>query len=76
MKRGHVPIRTCKSCGKKAPKHALNRFVFEQGSLVGDDQGWGYGFYCCPDTICQAKMYKKLKKQKKSVPIRNEDGSN
>lgn len=73
-----MPIRTCKSCGRKAPKDELNRFVFEQGCLVCDDQhqGGGYGFYCCPDMACRTKIDKKVRKQKKSVPIRNEDGSN
>ncbi|MCL7487277.1 MAG: DUF448 domain-containing protein [Desulfobulbaceae bacterium] len=70
MKRGHVPIRTCRSCRRKAPKHELSRFVLEHGRLVDDDQGQGqgqgrgYGFYCCPDTACRTMIYKKLRKQK------------
>lgn len=65
MKRGHVPIRTCKSCGKKAPKRELNRFVLEYGHLVAVNQGRGHGLYCCPDPDCREKIDKKLRKQKK-----------
>ncbi len=64
MKRGHMPIRTCKGCGKKALKFELSRFVLEKGYLVKNDQGKGYGFYCCPDGDCRARFYKKLRKQK------------
>lgn len=63
MKRGHLAIRTCRSCGRKAPKQEMNRFVLEQERLVEDDQGKGYGLYCCPDTVCRTKMDKKLKKK-------------
>lgn len=63
MKRGHVPTRTCKSCGKRTSKDKLNRFVLEQGFLV-EGQGDGYGFYCCPETECRIKIEKKLRKQK------------
>ncbi|HER62938.1 MAG TPA: DUF448 domain-containing protein [Desulfobacteraceae bacterium] len=76
MKRGHVPIRTCRSCRRKAPKHELSRFVLEHGRLVDDDQGRGYGFYCCPRNACRTMIDKKLRKQKIVRADKDEDGSN
>lgn len=63
MKRGHVPIRTCRSCGKRTSKDKLNRFTLDQGALV-ESQEDGYGLYCCLDTECRTKIEKKLRKQK------------
>ena len=75
MKRGHVPVRTCLGCRKKAPGHELRRFVLREGRLVEDTTGTGYGLYCCPGEECWTKLLKKLRKQ---IVVRadKEDGSN
>ncbi|GAB4340494.1 MAG: hypothetical protein Kow0089_14250 [Desulfobulbaceae bacterium] len=66
MKRGHVPIRTCRGCGKKAPKSELVRFVLDQGRLVEDDRGRGYGVYCCPAEVCRDKARTRIRKHKRN----------
>ena len=63
MKRGHIPVRACKGCGKKAPKKSLIRFVTEPGELK-NDQNSGYGLYCCPEEACRERLQIRFKKQK------------
>lgn len=64
MRRGHVPERTCRGCGRKEPQSELVRFVAVQGRLVEDAQRHlpGKGMYCCDHESCRNRMTKKSKK--------------
>jgi hypothetical protein len=71
MKRGHMPMRTCKVCRRRAPKQELQRWVVEEGCLVADERqlAVGYGVYCCREESCRERLGKKLgKKNKKIAP--------
>jgi predicted RNA-binding protein YlxR (DUF448 family) len=48
---GHVPIRTCAGCGRKAPQAELQRFHAEGGELV-PGPGPGRGVYTCRRLAC------------------------
>lgn len=52
--KGHVPTRTCISCGAKRSKKELIRLILDaQGLLVRDDgKQQGRGAYVCPDRGC------------------------
>jgi predicted RNA-binding protein YlxR (DUF448 family) len=65
MKRGHIPIRTCRGCGRKVSKLELVRLVMVNGALVEDpDQNVaGRGVYCCRNEQCRTR----LKKNKKTL---------
>lgn len=76
MKRGHVPVRTCRGCGKKMPKHALERYILDRGRPVEGASAPGYGYYCCPEPVCRTKMQNKLRKHKKVRAYKERDGSN
>jgi predicted RNA-binding protein YlxR (DUF448 family) len=59
--RGHIPIRTCVSCGEKRNKRELIRFVIrEEDRLVRDDLGRysGRGAYVCHARSCLEKLLK------------------
>lgn len=81
MKRGHVPMRTCRVCRRQAPKQEFNRLVVQQGLLVDDERQLapGYGVYCCRDGTCRERLGKKLGKRKQKIApvaqLHNEDGS-
>ena len=64
MRRGHVPERTCRGCGRKGPQLKLVRFVVVEGRLVEDEQRRlpGKGVYCCNQENCRNRMAKKSKK--------------
>lgn len=64
MRRGHVPERTCRGCGRKGPQAALIRLVVVDGALAEDrgKQLSGKGFYCCDQQECRVRMAKKVKK--------------
>ena len=82
MKRGHIPVRTCKACGRKAPKTELVRMVLLDGRLSADENRHqtGRGIYCCREKACGERLAGKSgKRRKKVVPSaqkRKEDGSN
>ncbi|XCN72608.1 MAG: DUF448 domain-containing protein [Candidatus Electrothrix aestuarii] len=61
MKRGHVPIRTCKGCGRKAEKSELIRLVWCEGSLQEDlgSRMSGRGVYTCRNKQCRSRLAKK-----------------
>ncbi len=64
MRRGHVPERTCRGCGRKGPQSTLVRLGVAAGALV-EDQGKqlpGKGLYCCAQQECRARMTKKIRK--------------
>jgi predicted RNA-binding protein YlxR (DUF448 family) len=51
--RGHVPVRTCAGCGRKAPKSQLRRFVARGGRLaVAGPADPGRGAYTCDRLLC------------------------
>ena len=57
--RGHIPMRTCVSCGKKRNKQELIRFVMnKEERLVRDDLGRypGRGAYVCNAPSCLKKL--------------------
>lgn len=81
MRRGHVPLRTCRVCRRKAPKQEFQRLVNLQGHLV-DDAGQdapGYGVYCCRDGVCRERLGRKLGRRNRKIAsagqLPNEDGS-
>jgi uncharacterized protein len=50
---GHVPVRTCAGCGRRAPKAELVRFVARDGALVQGTSGApGRGVYTCRRLSC------------------------
>ena len=50
---GHVPIRTCAGCGRRAPKAELIRFVARDGALAEAGRGaTGRGAYTCRRLSC------------------------
>lgn len=59
--KGHIPIRTCISCGAKRRKRELIRLVVnEGGQLIKDDQGkvQGRGAYVCKRESCREQLLK------------------
>jgi predicted RNA-binding protein YlxR (DUF448 family) len=59
--KGHIPLRTCISCGKKRNKKALIRLALDQhGQLVRDDLGkkQGRGAYICKSVSCLENLSK------------------
>ncbi|MBW1900480.1 MAG: YlxR family protein [Deltaproteobacteria bacterium] len=58
--KGHVPVRTCISCGTKRGKKELIRLILDShGLLVRDDgKGQGRGAYVCPDRSCWENLKK------------------
>jgi predicted RNA-binding protein YlxR (DUF448 family) len=65
MKRGHIPIRTCRGCGRKVQKLELVRLAMVNGALVEDPAQIvaGRGVYCCRNELCRTR----LKKNKKTL---------
>ncbi|MCI5156912.1 MAG: DUF448 domain-containing protein [Candidatus Electrothrix sp. AUS1_2] len=63
VKRGHVPIRTCRGCGRKAEKSELIRLVWCEDSLQEDSDGRmsGRGVYVCRNKQCRSRLAKKKK---------------
>ena len=65
--KGHIPLRTCISCGEKRNKKELIRLALDRhGQLVRDDLGQkqGRGAYICNSVSCLENLsnHKKLKK--------------
>lgn len=59
--KGHVPIRTCMSCGEKRSKRVLIRLVVNrEGQLIRDDKGavHGRGGYVCRSKSCREQLLK------------------
>jgi predicted RNA-binding protein YlxR (DUF448 family) len=57
--KGHVPVRTCVSCGAKRSKKEMLRFVLgEDKELVRDDSGHraGRGAYACKGSSCVERL--------------------
>jgi predicted RNA-binding protein YlxR (DUF448 family) len=59
--KGHIPIRTCISCGAKRRKRELIRLVVNGGGqIIKDDQGkvQGRGAYVCKREFCREQLSK------------------
>jgi predicted RNA-binding protein YlxR (DUF448 family) len=57
--KGHIPVRTCLSCGAKRSKSELIRLgLTPENRLVRDDQGTrrGRGAYVCKNKSCLEKL--------------------
>jgi hypothetical protein len=57
--KGHVPVRTCLSCGAKRSKYELIRLgLTPENLLVRDNHGaWqGRGAYVCKNKNCREKL--------------------
>lgn len=63
-----VPVRTCVSCGRKAPKRELTRFTWQDAAPAVDSIGnkAGRGAYCCKSEKC-LKMFEKQHKKWKRI---------
>lgn len=69
MKRGHVPLRTCRGCGCKRPQEELQRLVYRQGNLVESEKGIGRAVYCCRSMICWNRLQKNKKILKRAFRL-------
>jgi predicted RNA-binding protein YlxR (DUF448 family) len=59
--KGHIPKRTCVSCGAKRTKHELIRLVVNgEGQLIRDHEGkaQGRGAYVCKSESCREQLSK------------------
>jgi predicted RNA-binding protein YlxR (DUF448 family) len=57
--KGHVPIRSCVSCGTKKAKHDLTRLLLNgAGQVIRDDKGraQGRGAYVCKSKSCREQL--------------------
>ena len=63
MKRGHVPVRTCRGCGRKAPQVELVRLVMQEGALKEDPgrRESGRGVYVCNNELCRTRLERNKK---------------
>jgi len=71
MRRGHVPLRTCRGCGVKQPQQALQRFVYRQGKLVESENALGRGVYCCRDEACWKRLLNNKKILKRAFRLKD-----
>ena len=75
--KGHIPIRTCISCGAKRSKEDFIRLILdEEGRLIRDDQGKGQGrgAYVCNNKSCKEQLKKENRlnrafRSRKSISI-------
>ena len=63
MRRGWIPERTCRGCGRKVPQNELTRFVVVAGRLVEDRllRMDGRGVYCCGEKTCRDRLARNRK---------------
>jgi predicted RNA-binding protein YlxR (DUF448 family) len=59
---GHIPLRTCVVCGRRAPQGQLLRLALEQGRLRPDPRRRlpGRGAYLCPTKTCLQALRTRL----------------
>jgi predicted RNA-binding protein YlxR (DUF448 family) len=65
--KGHIPVRTCVSCGAKRSKKEMIRFVLGQDKrLVRDDSGRraGRGAYACRVSSCIERLMNRRRFEK------------
>ena len=62
-RRGHVPERTGRGCGRRGPQADLVRFVVAGGRLSEDRLRTmpGRGVYCCDAAVCRGRLAKNRK---------------
>jgi hypothetical protein len=66
--KGHIPRRTCISCGARRTKHELTRLVVNgEGQLIRDDEGkaQGRGAYVCKSESCREQLPRKRRLQRR-----------
>jgi predicted RNA-binding protein YlxR (DUF448 family) len=78
--RGHIPVRTCVSCGAKKPKNELMRLVVGEAGFVRDDlgRGRGKGAYICNAEACREQVLKGKRRPRvfrSEKPVRASAGS-
>jgi hypothetical protein len=68
----HIPVRTCRACGRKAGKNELARWAAANGEIVADSGGNlpGRGVYCCKGGECAARLLKNEKKLHKLLRLK------
>jgi len=57
--KGHIPVRTCVSCGLKRSKNDLIRLQLDrEGRIINDDSGkmHGRGAYVCKTRSCLERL--------------------
>ena len=57
--KGHIPVRTCVSCGLKRSKNDLIRLILDrEGRIINDDSGkmLGRGAYICKTRSCLERL--------------------
>jgi predicted RNA-binding protein YlxR (DUF448 family) len=78
--KGHLPLRTCVSCGKRRKKEELIRLRVNSDGIVVEDRngkGQGRGAYVCENRTCVALLRegKRLNKAFRSeAPLRFHPG--
>jgi hypothetical protein len=66
--KGHIPRRTCISCGARRTKQELTRLVVDrEGQLIRDDEGkaQGRGAYVCKIESCREQLSRKRRLQRR-----------
>ncbi len=71
MKESHVPVRTCRGCGHKKPKHELIRLIWQDGGAFVDIDGSlpGRGVYSCANEQCRGRIEKNKKVLKRAFRL-------
>lgn len=72
--KGHVPVRTCVTCGAKRSKHDMVRFVLDREGQAVRDRTFtmeGRGAYTCENEACMQglKNVKKMHRAFKRIPV-------
>ncbi len=71
MKRGHVPMRTCRACGARRPQKELRRLVYMQDKLVVSEKGTGRAVYCCRAEKCWHRLLDNKKVLKRAFRLQS-----
>jgi hypothetical protein len=55
---GHIPLRTCVACGRRAPQRRLLRLAVSRGRVAADPgrRLQGRGAYLCPAPECRERL--------------------
>ncbi|WP_084456383.1 YlxR family protein [Desulfogranum mediterraneum] len=71
MRRGHLPERTCRGCGKKRAQKDLIRLGLVNQQLTVDHGRTlrGRGVYCCDDARCRQRLEKNKKVLKRALRL-------
>jgi predicted RNA-binding protein YlxR (DUF448 family) len=75
MRKGHIPVRKCVSCGARRRKQDLMRFVLDEGDRLVQDQAFrrqGRGAYTCRSETCMdgSDNVKKIQKALRRLSVR------